>query len=70
MATLDVYAMWDYRRFRKRILTIDSHPGNIVRLQRRLVTLDACIVDAYENEDISDFFSEGSINVLEYVLAS
>jgi hypothetical protein len=66
LATVDGFAEWDYKKFRKNILMIDSHPGYVLTLQRRLSVLDACIVDE-DDGLVSDHFKEGSLSIVECV---
>jgi hypothetical protein len=66
LSAVDVFAEWNYKKFRKNILMIDSHPGHIVKLQKRLSVLDACIVDE-DDGLISEHFNQGSLSVVECV---
>jgi hypothetical protein len=66
LSTVDIFAEWDYKKFRKNILMVDSHPGHVVKLQKRLSVLDACIVDE-DDGFVSEHFKEGSLSVVECV---
>jgi hypothetical protein len=66
LSAVDVFAEWNYKKFRKNILMIDSHPGHVAKLQKRLSVLDACIVDE-DDGLVSEHFKEGSLSVVECV---